>query len=246
MEEPRLNYFNYNTEIEDTFVRRRGKHLFVSALDWALIETWKEMCIPLHIVLRGIEKAFDSWEAKPRKRSVKSLLYCQEEVEAQYAEWLESRVGASLGEEHATADEDENESAPFSRSALVEHLRSARAKLVETGKQRKAIAAYDLLEAIARAVTLLTDLEDECLAPPPPDAQKLEHSLSGVERMLSEAVRAAASREQVTEITKEIKKQLRPYRSHMEPAVYEQTVDNFLLKRLREQLGVPRLSLFFL
>src|SRR5258705_7357074 len=79
MEEPRLNYFNYNTEIEDTFVRRRGKHLFVSALDWALIETWKQMGIPLHIVLRGIEKSFDSWESKPRKRSVKTLLYCQEE-----------------------------------------------------------------------------------------------------------------------------------------------------------------------
>ena len=64
--------------------------------------------------------------------------------------------------------------------------------------------------------------------------------------MLSAAVRAAASREQIAEITKEIKKQLRPYRSHMEPAVYEQTVDNFLLKRLREQFGVPRLSLFYL
>src|SRR3977135_519767 len=88
------NYFNYFTEIEDTFVRRRARHLFLSSMDWALIESWKEIGIPLHIALRGIEKAFDSWESKPRKRSVKTLLYCQEEVEAQYAEWLEARVGA--------------------------------------------------------------------------------------------------------------------------------------------------------
>src|SRR6266536_1694176 len=67
----RLNYFNYFTEVEDAFVRRRAKHLFLSPMDWALIESWKELGIPLHIVLRGIEKAFDSWEAKPRKRSVK-------------------------------------------------------------------------------------------------------------------------------------------------------------------------------
>jgi len=242
-----LNYFNYFTEVEDTFVRRRAKHLFLSPLDWALIESWKERGIPLHLVLRGIEKAFDSWEAKPRKRSIKSLLYCQEEVEAQYAEWLESRVGASLNEDElATAAEDEDESAPFSRSALVEHLRNTRAKLVETREQRSAIAADDLCEAIARAINLLTDLEGECLALPRPDAQKLEHSLSGVERMLSDAVRAAASREQIAGISKEIKKQLRSYRSHMEPAIYEQTFDNFLLKRLREQLGVPRLSLFYL
>ena len=76
-------------------------------MDWALIESWKEMGIPLRIVLRGIERAFDSWESKPRKRSVKTLLYCQEEVEAQYAEWLESRVGATSDEESTQAETEE-------------------------------------------------------------------------------------------------------------------------------------------
>src|SRR5713101_2641720 len=115
----KLNYFNYFTEIEDTFVRRRARHLFLSPMDWALIESWKQMGIPLHIVLRGIEKAFDSWESKPRKRTVKSLLYCQEEVEAQYAEWVESRVGANDGAGNVTAAEAEDPSQPFSRAAVV-------------------------------------------------------------------------------------------------------------------------------
>jgi hypothetical protein len=39
---------------------------------------------------------------------------------------------------------------------------------------------------------------------------------------------------------------LRPYRKQMEPAAYEQTFDNLLLKALREQFAVPRLSLFYL
>src|SRR5678810_1179011 len=81
-----VNYYNYFTEIEDAFVRRRAKHLFLSPIDWALMETWKQAGIPLHIVLRGIERAFNSHEAKKRKRSVHSLVYCQEEIEAQYAE----------------------------------------------------------------------------------------------------------------------------------------------------------------
>jgi hypothetical protein len=42
-----------------------------------------------------------------------------------------------------------------------------------------------------------------------------------------------------------IKDQLKPYRSQMETAVYNQTFDNLLLKRLREQFNVPRLSLFY-
>src|SRR5919199_4158028 len=101
----RLNYFNYYTEIEDTFIRRRGKHLLVSPLDWSLMESWKTMGVPLHVVLRGIERSFDSYESKPRKRTVKTLFYCQEEVEAQFAEWVESQTGARAPAGEAATDE---------------------------------------------------------------------------------------------------------------------------------------------
>lgn len=244
------NYFNYFTEIEDTFVRRRAKHLFLSSMDWALIESWKEMGVPLHIALRGIERAFDSWEKKPRKRSVKTLLYCQEEVEAQYAEWLESRVGAETGEEAGDerigAEESESSSAPFSRQAIREHLQAARARLSETRANRCAAVEDDFCETLTRADALLHELQQEVQDTLEPDAQKLENSLTGIERMITESLRATAPADVVVEITTEVKKQLRPYRSHMEPAVYEQTLDNLLLKRLRDHVGVPRLSLFYL
>src|SRR5258708_975293 len=109
-------------------------------MDWALIETWKEMGIPLHIVLRGIEKAFDSWEYKPRKRSVKTLLYCQEEVEAQYAEWLEARVGAADASDEESGSVPDPAMQPFSREAVVQPLQSARARLLETRSRRQAHA----------------------------------------------------------------------------------------------------------
>jgi hypothetical protein len=40
--------------------------------------------------------------------------------------------------------------------------------------------------------------------------------------------------------------QLEPYRARMERATYEQTLDNLLAKALREEYGLPRLSLFYL
>src|SRR5436190_7041070 len=88
-------------------------------MDWALIENWKERGVPLHVALRGIEHAFDSYESKKRKRSVKTLLYCQEEVEAQYAEWLDSRVGSHEGEGTQTAVEDNS---VFPRQTVVDYL----------------------------------------------------------------------------------------------------------------------------
>ena len=45
------NYFNYFTEIEEHYLRRRGTHLLLSTLDWALIETWKSAGVPLEAVL---------------------------------------------------------------------------------------------------------------------------------------------------------------------------------------------------
>jgi len=243
-----VNYFNYFTEIEDAFVRRRGKHLLLSPMDWALIESWKEMNIPLHVALRGIEKAFDSWEAKPRKRSVKTLLYCQEEVEAQYAEWIESRVGA--GPQHEREDQaesgSENEHLPFRRSAILEHLGRGRLALLELGNERRRAQEDDFCEVLFRAAGLLEELESEFEESSSPNAQKLEDSLTGLERMLSDSILAVVPSGQLDALTNEVAGQLRPYRNHMERSVYQQTKDNLLLKRLREQFAVPRLSLFYL
>ena len=235
------NYFNYFTEIEDAFVRRRGKHLMLSPMDWALIERWKELNVPLHIVLRGIEKSFDSWEAIPRKRTVKSLLYCQEEIEAQYAEWLESRVGATP--EDAVEPGGKEEGLPFPRQAVLAHMQRGRQALQTVAKS---LNEGELAETISRVVQLLEALESDFATAAVPDARQLEISLTGLERMLSEALMSAVSQKQLLAAQAEIKEQLRPYRSHMDKGVYEQTCNNLLLKRVRGDAGLPRLSLFYL
>jgi len=236
-----LNYFNYFTEIEDAFVRRRGKHLFLSPLDWALMETWKSQDVPLHIVLRGIEKSFDSFEARPRKRSVKSLLYCQEEIEAQYAEWLESRVGANT---EAVAVEENKDRSPFSSSVVKEHLVTKRQQLVKTAELLGSDHS-ELGEAMLRAARILEDLaaeHDSVMV----DTKKLEASLTGLERLLNEAMLSTAAATDLDQLRSEVKSQLKPYRAHMEKSAYQQTFDNLILKRVRERFNVPRLSLFYL
>ncbi len=232
-----MNYFNYFTEIEDAFVRRRAKHLFLSPLDWALMETWKQQGIPLHIVLRGVERAFDSYESRPRKRSVKTLLYCQEEVEAQYAEWIEARVGVSEQTEGT-----ETEKTPFTAAAISEHLQRSQSDLIRLAQSRK----EDVLsEALARAAGLLQEIRDDLSANAVLDTRRLEDSLTGLERMLSDAMLAVINATDLDAAKSAVKDQLKPYRSQMETAVYNQTFDNLLLKRLREQFAVPRLSLFY-
>lgn len=263
-----FNYFNYFTEIEDTFIRRRGKHLLLSPLDWALIESWKEMGVPLHIVLRGIEKSFDSHAARPRNRSVKSLMYCQEEVEAQFAEWLEGRRGAGVETEnetesdaphhdplaHATGEtpahatgETPVHSLPFPRPVIDAHLAECRTSLA---RARDCVGdvhnSPEMREALSRAVVRLEELEKDFAAAARPSAEQLENSLTDLESLLDRALRATARPEQLSKHRSVVEEQLRPYRNRMERVTYEQTLDNLLAKLLREECGVPRLSLFYL
>ena len=238
-----LNYFSYFSEIEDTFIRRRGKHLLLSPMDWALIESWKERGLPLHVALRAIEHAFDSYEAKKRKRSVKTLLYCQEEVEAQYAEWLESRVGSH---EESQEESEEDAKTPFPRAVVLAHLARSRAELIKLADARRQTSADEFCEVLMRATALLEELENDYAAAVQADARRLEESLTGIERMLDETIRKTISDDDLKSISTEIDEQLKPYKRHMDKAAYAETNENLLRKRLRELLGVPRLSLFFL
>src|SRR5215467_11756107 len=93
------NYFNYFTEIEEHFQRRRGSLLLLSTLDWALIETWREAGVPLAAVLRGVDSAFEKYEARKsraRVRRVNGLAYCTQEVMSAVEEMKEASIGASL------------------------------------------------------------------------------------------------------------------------------------------------------
>lgn len=255
-----LNYFNYFTEIEDAFIRRRGKHLLLSPMDWALIESWKEMGVPLHVALRGIEKSFDSYESKPRKRTVKSLMYCQEEVEAQFQEWTESQTGAHAkggpaeggtpdpdAEAAAARDEGSARGLPFPRAVISAHLSQCRDEIRRALDLRGGGAGGEALrEALGRAASRLEELASDFERSASPNAEALESSLADIESLLDRALRESLPADELEDARDAAAEQLKPYRARMERATYEQTLENLLAKSLRERVRVPRLSLFYL
>jgi hypothetical protein len=247
-----VNYYNYFTEIEDAFIRRRGKHLFLSPMDWALIESWKERGVPLHVALRAIETVFDNQAARASRRSIKSLLYCQEEVEAQFAEWLETQLGATMtdganGAETTNSASSFDETSatvdlPFPREVISAHLRNCRELLAHAEKR----AAPAFAETVRRAASRLAELERDFARAAHPDVERLEASLSDLENLLDRELRAALSETDLERMRATVAAQLEPYRPRMTREMFELTFENMLAKRLREEHGIPRLSLFHL
>lgn len=226
-----MNYYNYFTEIEETFVRRRGKHLFLSPLDWALIETWQERGVPLHIVIRSIESVFDVYDQQPPgTRAIKSLFYCRDEIEASYAEWIKSQAGKS-GELPVESGESR-----YSAEVVRGHIAKAVQKL-------RAITSPAMQEDLARAVARLEELS---AAIESHDPETIDQTLGDVEQMLERSLLANWGDEQLKAIRKETTSQLREYKREMDADSYKSTFDLMLLKRLREDAGIPRLGLYYL
>ena len=130
----------------------------------------------------------------------------------------------------------------FSATAVSEHLERCHRELIRLSQSRR---EDDLTEALARAAGLLQEIRDDVTDNAVLDTRRLEDSLTGLERMLSDAMLAVITTSELDALKSGVKDQLKPYRSQMEAAVYNQTFDNLLLKRLREQFAVPRLSLFY-
>ena len=238
-----MNYFNYFTEIEETFIRRRGRNLLLSPLDWALIENWQEREIPLHIILRAIETVFDGVEKQPnRKRTVKSLSYCKEEIEAQFAEWSEMQTGkpvpSSKFQVPNSIEELQNSNNElFPVETIKNHLEKAVAELEKV----KAQSSGNLQETFERVLNRLAELQKEI-----PTAEKLEESLEKLDTLIDESLLTSGDNEKLSAMKKEIEKNLASYKAKMEAEVYQRTFDLMLTKRLREEAEIPRLSLFYI
>jgi hypothetical protein len=238
-----FNYFNYFTEIEEYFWRKRGAHLLVSPLDWAIVETWQKAGIPLGAVLKGIDRAFESWARSGRSaggRQLKSLAYCVDTVLDAAAEAQEVAAGTGPEVKHARPAAE-----PFSREELRKYLERNAGKLrAAAEKQRSvrpalALRLKDIAKRLLEALPLLEaagalDLED------------LERRLTVLEEKLAAALSADADEEAMLAIRREMDRSLAPYRRKMTVEQLAQLERQYLQKRLFEQLEVPRLSLFYL
>jgi hypothetical protein len=197
-----------------------------------LIESWQEREIPLHIVLRAIESVFDAMEKKPgaQLRAVKSLSYCKEEIEAQYTEWIQSRTGSSSG-----LTEEGEDDGGLTLKSVVEHI----VNVIETLERSSNENLSEHLErARARLMELKAALTD--------DFEHVEKVLTDIENFIDRALLTKSDPAHLSKLEKEITAQIGGYRASMGEETYQKTLDLMLLKRLREEEGIPPLSLFYL
>jgi hypothetical protein len=233
------NYFNYFTEIEEHYQRRRGTILLLSTLDWALIETWKNAGIPLEAVLRGIDEAFDKYDQRPSKsKKVNSLAYCSQAVLTAAEDMKEAAVGA----ESAAATTKEP---GFEIAEIAAFLRRNAQKLNQAKfPERAGFASGTLAAEVAASLRGIANEIEQ--AGKLPRLEDLERRLTVLEEKLFAVLMAATPDEDLVSVRAEADRDLAPYRRNMIAAQIEQLHKQYVRKRLLERCEVPRLSLFYM
>lgn len=230
------NYFNYFTEIEEHFQRRRGSLLLLSTLDWALIETWRDAGVPLDAVLRGIDAAFDKHEARKahsRVRRVNGLAWCAQAVMQAVEDMKEASVGAApslAGSAPAPG---------FEQERIAAHLEScaqqlSNAQLADLPRQ----AAQELSERLKQLAQQIRATQ--------PNLEELDRNLTALEEKLFATLLATTPESHLVALKEQAARELAPYRSRMQAMQIRQVEQQFLHKRLLEGFRLQRLSLFYM
>jgi hypothetical protein len=229
------NYFNYFTEIEEHFQRRRGSLLLLSTLDWALIETWREAGIPLEVVLRGIDDAFDKYAARQQKtpnrrlRQVNGLAWCAQPV----MEAAEQQKEAAIGTAAATSEKSDS---GFEGKRIAAHLNSAAEAL------NVATIAHEALATIAQSLKLLAI----SAATEGANTEDLERHLATLEEKLFATLTTHVPEELLLQFKTEAARDLAAYRARISAVQLRQIEQQFVHKRLLEHYQLPRFSLFYM
>lgn len=229
------NYFNYFTEIEEYFWKKRGIALLVSTLDWAVIDAWKQARIPLEIVLKGIDQAFEKHEKRRRgSRRVNSLAYCHQAVLAA------AEDAERVKPPHPAQGE------PISRAELVKYLTDNAQRLTKAAENFQRQGRPESGATFRSLAASLREMAQGVAGDAPLELEEIERRLTVLEDRMFAILENTAPEDQIVALRTELDRSLGPARRNLGSEQVAHLERQFLARKFLEQADLPRLSLFYL
>ena len=235
------NYFNYFTEIEEHFQKCRGKIQPLSPLDWSLIESLQEVGVPLKIVLRGIDMAFERHSKhKAKTRKINSLSYCTQTIIAVHEKQKLNDQGKmevpKLIESTELTDRQ-------SLSDLLAKAIQDLAILVSDPKYSKENRFIKVLKEVITSIdSIILEVKNASLI----NYEELELRLSTLEDRIMANIFSLISEKTAFELKKEISQEINLHKRALNPEYIAMLENKMMQKKLLESFRIPRLSLFYL
>lgn len=235
------NYFNYFTEIEEHFQNRRGKVTLLSPLDWSLIESFQQAGIPIEIVLRGVDHAFEKFERrKGRFKQINSLAYCTQAILTEYERNKEGAVGKTKEFGRNEADNATD------RENLCRLIDEARERLKSAIDQLRKQPSHSPIEILEHVQNSLMDIRTEVTREGPLDYESLELRLGTMEEKIFASFVATMTEEALLALRSQVSQEISRHKRGLKSEHIAMLERKMLTRRIFDHFGVPRLSLFYL
>ena len=226
----------YFRGVEAHFNQKRGNPWPLSPRELKLIDEWHEAGIPFEVVIRGIDRAFEKKEGAEDKE-ISRLTYCRRPVKSEYKKYMKALEGTPAAGGGASV-EAQNVSQYLRRLADSLGKSAAEARAAGNG------ALADFLQARCGILTarILAPFEMNQQT----DLQRVEQQLTDLEKEIEQVLLTMISEEQITRFKEEAMRELKSFEGKLDLAVYQEMLRRALIKSVRNQYNIPRLSLFYM
>ena len=211
----------YYGAAEAAFIARRGTPFLLSAKDFALLKEWRALDIPIAAVEAGLDDAFTRREERGAIGRVNSLSYCRDAILSAWERRAETSVGRGAGRV-----EGDPPDVAGALAVLSERLDSvARVHPSLTQPIESALRSLDRLARSGKS------------------AGEIEASLARLDRRISNEIADALPEDRRRRLDEDVVKLLAKARVKMDRETEEKTRRALTRRTLREELGLPRLTL---
>ena len=221
----------YCRDLEAYLCRKNDGHLIrIVGPAFEQVCGWAARGVPFGVACRGIDRYFERYYAKGRRRRPVRIEFCEADVLDVFDEWRRA-VGITIT---ADANADAEDSTP-GQGSLPAHLERVVARLtaLRAGEDRSLDAIADaLVRELDAARATARALRGE-------GRQRLLDRLRAMDRELLDAARMHTDVSTIDSLETEAAAELAPFRGRLSPDAYERSLRAAIDRLVREQRRLP-------
>jgi len=223
----------YCRDVEAYLCRKNDGHLIrIVGPAFEQVCGWAAKGVPLSVVERGIDRYFERYYAKGRRRRPVRIDFCEADVLDVFDEWRRAvGIAVAASSEEAGGD-DESSRRPGSLPAHLERV-VARLTALRAGEDRS-------LDGVADAMVRELDAARASARQLRGDArQALLDRLRDLDRALLDAARAQLDAQTLEALGAEAARELAPFRDRLPQEAYDRSLGAALDRLVRERRRLP-------
>ncbi|HVH25893.1 MAG TPA: hypothetical protein VM818_04000 [Vicinamibacterales bacterium] len=225
---------DYCRQIETYLCQKNDGHLIrVTGPSFDLVSAWAEQGVPLKVALRGIDRYFERYYAKGRRRRPVRIDFCEADVLDLFDEWRRSTglVRTDDSTSHGAAE------TPSRRGAsLPGHLERALLRLTSARATGVLDAGFDdLLDRLAAELDASRGVRGA-------RRQALVERLASLDHELIVRARAMLDEADLAALAREADEELTAFRSRMASEAFARAREAAMDRIVRERLRLPTIA----